>query len=379
MDDLNLIFSDAFQRPIEKLEELLTQPRKVFLLGAGCSKCAGFPLMSELTEKALVSDLLAVSTKDILIEIKKSFEGAKNANIEDYLSELVDLISIAERRSSRGSSSKRVALNSHHYSCSDLLKAAEEIKATISESIDKEAIFEHHQKFIRAIHNPIRPGINKGFSPVDYLILNYDTLIENALSIEKVAYSDGIEGGSVGWWKPSNFRLSQIDARVIKLHGSIDWIVFPDEDFPRRVPRHLKLHRDAEKEIMIWPASTKYLETQRDPYSQLANIARDSMRSRNNEQKVFFICGYSFGDSHINADIELAIKDSKKSLTLVVFYSEDELEGVLKDWNQNPDIREQVVVYANRGFWHGETVIRSDVDLPWWKFEALARLFGGER
>jgi len=36
-------------------------------------------------------------------------------------------------------------------------------------------------------------------------------------------------------------------------------------------------------------------------------------------------------------------------------------------------------VYANKGFLHGNKKSKQASNLPWWKFEILARLLGGER
>ena len=97
-DDLTELKKAAFATALNELEDLLTQSGKAFLIGAGCSKCAGLPLTAELTKKTLASALLDATTKIILTAIEALFSGAKTANIEDYLSELVDLVAIAERR-----------------------------------------------------------------------------------------------------------------------------------------------------------------------------------------------------------------------------------------------------------------------------------------
>ena len=40
---------------------------------------------------------------------------------------------------------------------------------------------------------------------------------------------------------------------------------------------------------------------------------------------------------------------------------------------------EQVLVFANRGFFHGTQSDATTTDLLWWKFENITRLLGGER
>ena len=109
-DDLSPLKQANFTAALNDFDELLTQSGKAFLLGAGCSKCAGVPLTAELTAKTLESELLNQTTKEILVSIEKLFEGAVGANIEDYLSELVDLVAIAERRGARGATIDTVSL-----------------------------------------------------------------------------------------------------------------------------------------------------------------------------------------------------------------------------------------------------------------------------
>ena len=83
-DDLSPLKAKPFSDAVDKFEELMTQSGRAFLLGAGCSRCAGLPLTAELTSKALASTELDASTKEILTAIQGHFAGAKDPNIEDY-------------------------------------------------------------------------------------------------------------------------------------------------------------------------------------------------------------------------------------------------------------------------------------------------------
>ena len=42
-------------------------------------------------------------------------------------------------------------------------------------------------------------------------------------------------------------------------------------------------------------------------------------------------------------------------------------------------VGEQVLIFAKRGFFHGDQAVTTPTDLPWWKFENLTRLLGGQR
>ncbi|KPP95107.1 MAG: phage SIR2-like domain protein [Bacteroidetes bacterium HLUCCA01] len=379
LDDLAPLRVPAFAKALDDLDDLLTQNSKAFLIGAGCSKCAGLPLMEELTKKTLASTKLSTTTKSILSVIERLFAGANTANIEDYLSELVDLVAIAERRGIRGATSQMATLGGVDYTAEKLKDSVDEIKSAIVEVIDVPVSMEVHLKFIQAIHRPSRPGRMVATRPVDYLLLNYDALIESALALQKLRYADGMNGGSTAWWDLSTFNAEGLSARVIKLHGSIDWKEMSGQPLPRRVEKNLNLPTGIEQKVLIWPASTKYRETQRDPYAQLSSLARSALRPPSGCQTVLTICGYSFGDSHINIEIEQALRESKGELTLVVFTFDEEPVGFLKKLHEDKAISDQIRIYARKGFFHGSTVFKSEEDLPWYKFENITRIMGGER
>lgn len=378
-DDLAPLKETVFATALSDLDDLLMQSGKAFLLGAGCSKCAGLPLTAELTAKTLASVRLDATTKTILTAIEALFAGANAANIEDYLSELVDLVAIAERRGARGATTSTAPLNGVDYSAKQLKDAVDQIKEAIAEVIDIGVNLEVHWKFIQAVHRPARPGRTVATRPVDYLVLNYDTLIESALALQKLCYADGMNGGNSAWWDSTTFEADELAARVIKLHGSIDWSEISGDPLPRRIAKSLTLPTGNERKVLIWPASTKYRETQRDPYAQLSSLARRVLRPQSGSQTVLTVCGYSFGDSHINIEIERALRESGGELTVVVFTFDEEPTGDLKRLHEDMEITDQVRIYARRGFFHGTTAVKSANDLPWSKFENITRLLGGER
>ena len=378
-DNLKPLKEPVFATELDELDDLLTQSDKAFLLGAGCSKCAGLPLTTELTAKILASKSLDATTKKILKAIEGLFNGGNTSNIEDYLSELVDLATIADRRSARGATSDTASLSGVDYTAKQLKDAVDQIKKAIAEAIDIAVNLEVHLRFIQAVHRPPRPGRTIAARPIDYLILNYDTLIESALALRKLHYADGMNGGNSAWWDTTTFDTSELAARVLKLHGSIDWSESADDPLPRRIAKNLTLPTGNDQKVLIWPASTKYRETQRDPYAQLASIARRVLRPQSGSQTVLTVCGYSFGDSHINIEVERALRESGGELTLIVFTSDKKPTGELKRLHEDKDITDQVRIYARRGFFHGTTVKKTKTDLPWWKFENVTRLLGGKR
>ncbi|HNQ77473.1 MAG TPA: SIR2 family protein [Acidobacteriota bacterium] len=378
-DNLSALREKPFADAVAKFEELLAQSGRAFLMGAGCSKCAGVPLTMELTQETLKSDALDTTTKTILKAIEKLFDGATDANIEDYLSELIDLLAIADRRTTRGAKKKDVSIDGASYSEVQLRAASDQIKRGIAKIFDKKVNIETHQSFIRALHRPLRPGKPTSGQTVDYLVLNYDTLLEDALALERVSFADGIDGGVTGWWRPETFDRDGLAARVFKLHGSINWCELPDDPLPRRIGDSLQITVATERRILIWPASTKYRETQLDPYAQLAERARRVLRPSSGSQCVLVVCGYRFGDAHINLELDRALRESKGDLTMVVFTSDNEPSGQLEKWHKDATVANQLMIFANRGFFHGTQSAAATTDLLWWKFENITRLLGGER
>jgi hypothetical protein len=381
-DNLEAIWAAPFGDALDALGALMAQHGRVFLIGAGCSKCAGLPLMEELTAKVLDSGELDAGTTDILKGIQDSFTGASGPNIEDYLSEIIDLLAIAERRTERGATDNQISIKNKQYSGQQLRESAEKIKRTISGIIergDTKIDVAVHREFVKAVHRPIRPGKTDSLGCVDYICLNYDTLLEDALALEKISFSDGLDGGVTGWWNPAVFERDGLSSRIFKLHGSINWCEFNGDPLPRRVAGNINVQPEGDKRILIWPASTKYRETQRDPYAQLAEHGRRALRAVPGSQKILITCGYRFGDSHINLEVDRALRESDGRLTVVVFTSDNDPQGQLKMWHDDPAITEQVLIFANRGFFHGSNKTSSGADLLWWKFENLTRLLGGER
>ena len=373
----NIFEQKPFREAINKLEELLSHSKAV-LLGAGASFCAGLPLTNQLTEKALASPKLSDNSKQILNAIQGSFAGANpTSHIEDYLSELVDWLAITARRTSRNVAASTVSIGGTDYSNEQILLAINEIKQAIFDVINIEVDSEVHERFVQALHRPMRPGKENYEGRIDYLVMNYDTLIEDALALSRLRYADGLEGGVSGWWNPATFEQKDLEARVFKLHGSINWAEHSTSTTPIRIASHLKRSRQHASKIMIWPASTKYRETQLDPYANLMHRARSVLNPQNGGQRVLLITGYSFGDAHINLEIERGLRASNGNLTVIAFTSDAKPTGILQSWHTDPNINEQVLIFADRGFFHANQKTVSDTSIEWWKFENLTQILEG--
>ena len=149
---------------------------------------------------------------------------------------------------------------------------------------------------------------------------------------------------------------------------------------PRRIRRRpLPDCLGQSDDILIYPAATKYKEAQRDPYAQVFGVMRTALRPVVGTEVVLAICGYGFGDDHINAELDRALREAEGRLTVVVMSGLEGPPTVVQAWLEDVAVRDQVRVFARRGVFHGSTARTSDLDLPWWKFESLTRLLGGEQ
>ena len=370
VDELSILREEPLSEAITRFTGITNSSNAlVFLIGAGCSRCAGLPLMSELTDQVLSADELDQSSKEILSAVRDKFVGGKGSNIEDYLSEIVDLLAITDRRADREVEENTVVVGDGSYCAEQLRGASLKIKHAIAISIDRKVNVDIHHRFVSSVHQPLRVGRQNLSQPVEYLVLNYDTMIEDALAMAKIPYADGLNGGGTAWWAPDAFDATGVSARVLKLHGSIDWYQFPDDPFPRRIGSAVELPTQDDIPLLIWPSATKYQEAQLDPFAQLLTRARSALRAHAGSQRLLVICGYSFADRHINLEISRALRESDGNLTVAVFTNSDEPTGQLKDWRDDSLVRDQVLIFCNRGFYHGDFMLDSSEDVPWWKFE----------
>ncbi len=160
MSDNLAIFSSAELKDlVQDLRELLSQNRLALLLGAGCSFKAGLSLMPELTEEVLEHNALSAKTKSLLNSIQELFSGADNATIEDYMSELVDYLSIADRRTRRRATHSKIEVGDNEFAAEELTIALDEIKQAVAQIIcEKDLDVSHHQQFVRSIHSSLQAG-----------------------------------------------------------------------------------------------------------------------------------------------------------------------------------------------------------------------------
>ena len=357
-----MLYDDDAQKQVQ---ELFNSTDKIFLMGAGCSVCAGLPLMDCLTKE--VTREASEETKKILDVVQAEVEG----NIEDILSQLINYLAITEKRKNN---SLQIQIGTLPCKKDDLQAAVQEIKGRVADIISIERkISEEHLKFVRAIHRTQRPGRNSISTSTYYVVLNYDTLLEDALGFEGISYADGMSGGATGYWKPQIFSKPDLQAKVLNLHGSLDWYRDADSGAIRRLPQHMAKEIEAQR-IIIAPAESKYAETQSEPYATLMKQFEEKLNNSSRDTSLF-IMGYGFGDDHVNSRIEGALRKNE-NLTVVALTNSNPDEEKLKDWCENSTTSERLIICAEKVFIskHNKRELTDAHD--WWKFEKFVELVG---
>ena len=372
---------------LKQLDELLAASKQSWLLGAGVCVNAGIPLMGPLTSKVFAkAESDNREALDVLNAVKE--ELPSESHIEHILSQLCDYATIAER-----SKEKKVKVGTQILDLDKLRELHEKILRWIAETIhwgyapadgdelerigtrEKPIVkVDEHKEFVSALFNRSQAGVAERRSAVKLFTINYDTLIEDALALGCFSYWDGFSGGAVAY---RNYHYGEQEpesgfrAHVIKLHGSIDWYLGDDERVWR--VRDGDLYPSTSSRVLIYPQATKYLATQRDPFAAQFDLFRRTLGS--GAENVLAICGYSFGDEHINKEIELALQHTGNKTTILAF--SQYLNPVLERWRELPWAK-RLYVITGEGLYVGNEgpffLPANGEKWDWWKFEGITRI-----
>ena len=379
-----------------QLDRHLRAPRQVWLTGAGISFGAGLPLMYPLTDR--VFHLLA--SKPVDADAHKLVSAVRDdlpeeLHIEHVLSHFGDLIALAERArdASTAVGGERVHKNrlqaAHHTilrHIRDILRwgyqpAANGNPERVGGQGKPIVSIDEHRKFIRTLYRVNRAGLDERRDAIHFVTTNYDTLIEDALSLERIPYADGFSGGAIAVWDETVLATASADQRlkaiITKLHGSIDWYRSSEENGRVFRVRHDDIYprrSDENGNVVIYPQSTKYMASREDPFGLLFHRFRSLLS--NERQQVLFICGYSFGDDHIDSIIAQHVLHPESKTTLVAFSST--YGGKLSEWGAS-GAGDRIFVLAKDGLYRGKDGPYFSPPAPlndrdWWTFTGATNL-----
>ncbi|MCW5625837.1 MAG: SIR2 family protein [Burkholderiales bacterium] len=373
---------------IEQIEQHLMSPNQAWLLGAGISKNAGVPLMDPLTDRVR-KKIVALEDKlvlDVLFE-----ELPVKSHVEHLLSHLGDYVALAERAKHDeikigASTVKTEALRHAHaevvQSIAETVRwgyrpAHDEVPEQVGGPGQSIISIDEHRAFVQTLFRTTQAGLQERRGPVRLFTTNYDTLIEDALSLCSIPYWDGFSGGAVAF---RNFSFGEAEpatghrAHLIKLHGSIDWRLGDDgrvwrvrdgDQYPATATR-----------VLIHPQSTKYTATQRDPFAAQFDLLRRSLATKSDN--VLAVCGYSFGDEHINLEIEYALSAPDNRTTAIAFLCETNgMPDCITKWRASSWAKRLYVV-TDKGVYAGSNgPLHADKNggaRDWWTFSGVTKL-----
>jgi len=380
--------SDQESDWLEQLDRHLASPCLAWLLGAGVSYGARIPLMYPLT--ARINAMAVGSPHEPLIKAVLA-ELPDGSHIEHLLSHLGDYTALAER--SRTTSAQIGSVTYSHEQLTDAheailswiattirwgyIPAVDEQAEDIGSSTNALTRIDEHSAFVGALFNTAQAGLQDRRRPVRIFTTNYDTLIEDAVALAHIPYWDGFSGGAVAF---RSHRFGQdepktgIRACVVKLHGSIDWHLGEDGKVWR--VRDLDSYPTRKGLILIHPQATKYAATQRDPFAAQFDLFRRALSG--GDDNVLAVCGYSFGDDHINQEIELCMERVDSRTTLVAFVQEGKkMADCLVRWKDSI-WGSRVYVVTEKGLYIGKQgpfhMLEDGKTRDWWTFSGVTKI-----
>lgn len=128
-------------------------------------------------------------------------------------------------------------------------------------------------------------------------------------------------------------------ARITKLHGSIDWRFDKDRILKSMLPfgaekTHPEIPENITEQVVIYPNSSKDLETAFYPYAELF---RDFSSSICQPNSVILTYGYGFGDSHINRVIEDMLTIPSTHLVIIAWDRDCDKTGKASNFGAGRD------------------------------------------
>jgi len=311
MSNINKVYYDP-QEYIRQLQSLLVSDKKKigFFFGAGTSQA----IKADASNKSQVPGVTKL-TENIIEELKKQ-KNFKTA-FDEIRSELGDnfnieyiLSNVIQKKEIIGKGKLNGLIKEDFDKLETLIKKS--IKDQVSVHKFKDEIIENlvHVDFAEWIGRADRKV------PIEIFTTNYDFLFEIGLEHKNIPYYDGFVGGFEPFFNAlsvEDMNFSHNCTKLWKLHGSLGWFYDKEQNKVLR-----KNPKDIE-DILVYPSILKYSEAKKFPYISLIDRLSNFLKQ---DDTVLFICGYSFGDAHINEIIASALKTNAISHVYVLYYDE---------------------------------------------------------
>lgn len=311
---------------IRGLQQLLISDKKKigFLFGAGSSLAQknkhsiSVPAIGAMTKSVMTDLCKEEKYEKAVLEIKQEIierKGKEGFHIESLLSNIEEKKEIIGKGILNG-------LNEE-----DFANLSQKIQDLIHDIVSVHLKM-NKEDYENMVHCDFAQWIAQAErkNAIEIFTTNYDYLFEIGLEHNNVPYYDGFSGTYNPFFyshSVDDFNYLPQQTKVWKIHGSLGWKVGESG----KIIRNASYEKDGKnKDILIYPSISKYEHSKKMPYTALMDRLCNFLRQ---EDTVLFVCGYSFGDDHINERILAGLRNGVTSHVYVLFYD--------KAWNgDNP-------------------------------------------
>lgn len=322
-----------------------------FLLAAGCPlsvRVAGAPLLPDMAGLTKIindthaTDAATTPFKRLMDELGKA--GKDTSNLEDVLTFIRSMKEV-----STGGGTVR------GFSEGELNGLETEICNSIANAVTKDLPDgdNSYRKLARWVSS-----IDRTVS-VEIFTTNYDLLLEQALEEQCVPFFDGFSGSRYPFFDIHSVEEDELPsywARLWKLHGSVNWKTMSGGIY--RVSKGV-----AGSPELIYPSKLKYDQSRKMPFLAMSDRLTYFLLK---PHAVLFVCGYSFGDDHINDTIINALKVNQSANVVALMYGKmkKDTAGTLVA----PEAVKMALERPNLSVWHDEEAVIGAQRREWSKF-----------
>jgi hypothetical protein len=298
---------------VRGIQQILVSDKKkiAFLFGAGTSlarrsdDAPNIPAVTKMTEMVEIEISRDAKLKAAIDDIKAQLIGTQGYyNIETLLTNIEDKIRIIESGTLNGLDK------------AGFMILAEQIKQQIRNIVSVHAKIQSGQESILVQYDFAQwiKSAERKFA-VEIFTTNYDYLIELGLEALDVPYYDGFTGGYMPFFNADSLEDMKFlpqQTKLWKVHGSLG-LHEVEVDSKKKIVRKGSDSDD----LLIYPSSFKYSNSKKMPYAAFMDRLNDFLKQ---DDAVLFVCGYSFGDEHINERIISALNTNSTSHVFILYY-----------------------------------------------------------
>ncbi len=315
---------------VKHLQQLLVSDKKKigFLFGAGTSM-----VVNPQCKKSYIPGI-GEMTSQIMESIKETypdyFTAIKNIKEELLADENIKIFTIeillSQLELKRQVVGKGILNGLNKGQISDLIKVLKkEIKKIVGihEKIEPKDLI--HSKFAEWIKKADRK------SAIEIFTTNYDYLFELGLEYNNIPYYDGFTGSYQPFFdgeSVNNMGFMPAITKLWKIHGSLGW------HYCEKTKKIIRKESDND-DILIYPSTLKYDQSRKQPYTALGDRLTDFIKQ---PDTVLIVCGYSFGDEHINERIISALASNALGHVYVLLFDKNGCQYTLTETSSVAEI-----------------------------------------